>query len=37
MFLDWYFINIDKFLTTFYPTPPYFHIGINDTKSWEWA
>ena len=21
MFLDWYFINIDKFFTTFYPTP----------------
>ena len=27
MFLDWYFINIDTFFTTFYPTP---HISISE-------
>ena len=38
MFLGWYFINVGNFvLKHVLPHPPYFHIGSNDTKSWEWA
>ena len=32
MFLDWYFINIVKFFTTFYPTPL---ISISEVIEFE--